>query len=193
MEDLQSFKLKRHHNCLSSDSQDIQIHLFSDASEQGFGTVAYLRYIQAGKTFCSMLASKTHVAPIKPQLSMPRLELQGAGLAVRLWNALKKELHLEILGVFFWTDSTTGLRYVNNKTRRFKPSVANRVAEILDSSKQEQWQYIHTSLNPADCCTRGLSAAALVEEPVRLGGLAFLQQGRVEGPAQINPATLALE
>ena len=156
--------------------------------------MAYLRYITAGTVVCSILASKTHVAPVKTELSIPRLELQGAVLATRLGNALLKELPLTIDdGVYYWTDSSTVLRYLKNETKRFKPFVANRVADILDSSTQEQWNYIHTSLNPADSCSRGLSASALIEEPSWLHGPNFLHYDKGEWPSQPNMQPIGLD
>ena len=75
IEELRNFQLNRHHQELTSASHNREVHVFSDASEQGFGAVAYLRYITAGTVVCSILASKTHVAPVKTELSIPRLEV----------------------------------------------------------------------------------------------------------------------
>jgi hypothetical protein len=105
--------------------------------------------VEEGDVICSILAAKTHIAPIKPQLSIPRLELQGAVLAVRLADSIERELYLPSLEKQFWTDSTTVLAYVKNENRRFKPFVANRVSEIRELSKAEQWRYVNTSMNIA--------------------------------------------
>ena len=192
VQELSKFRLQRHHQNLASDSQEIQLHVFSDASEQGFAAAVYLRYTTPAQIESSLLAAKTHISPIKPELSIPRLELQGAVLAVRLGNAVKKELPLEISEVCYWTDSNTVLRYLKNESRRFKPFVANRVTEILESSIPGEWNYIHTSQNPADCCTRGLSATALANAWSWLRGPAFLRHPMEEWPVQPNsgPTTL---
>ena len=78
--------------------------MFSDASERGFGAVAYLRYTSNNNIVCSFIAAKSPVAPIKPALSIPRLELQGALLVVRLWNSVKCEIDIPITKTLFWTD-----------------------------------------------------------------------------------------
>lgn len=38
----------------------------------------------------------------------------------------------------FWADSTSVLKYIRNKTARFKTFVANRVSEILRMSSLSQ-------------------------------------------------------
>lgn len=55
-----------------------QIHNFSDASTEGYGQVSYLRLVNtANKVHCSLLMSKSRVAPLK-MVTIPRLELQAA-------------------------------------------------------------------------------------------------------------------
>ncbi len=68
--------------------------MLCNASEHGFGTVGYLTYVakdQHDQVMTTFLAYKTCVAPLKV-LSIPRLELQGAVLAVRLGSLLQEEL-----------------------------------------------------------------------------------------------------
>lgn len=72
---------------------DIQLHTFVDASEQGFATVAFLRFDFNGSTMCSIVASKTRVAPLK-FLSIPRLELQAAVIGARLAQTITTSLSL---------------------------------------------------------------------------------------------------
>ena len=104
VEKLNTLKIPRHHTALTSNVQQTEIHMFSDASERGFGAVAYLRYTSNNNIVCSFIAAKSRVAPIKPALSIPRLELQGALLVVRLWNSVKCEIDIPITKTLFWTD-----------------------------------------------------------------------------------------
>ncbi|XP_064637114.1 uncharacterized protein LOC135493593 [Lineus longissimus] len=87
-----------------------------------------------------------------------------------------KELHLPITASIYWTDSTTVLRYLKNVTKRFKSFVANRISEILETTNSDQWRYIPTHLNPADCCSRGMKAAALCADEQWKTGPTFLRQ-----------------
>lgn len=72
-------------------------------------------------------------------------------------NMLRKELQLELQDSVFWTDSTAVLKYIGNEALRLKTFVANRVAIIRETTKVEQWHYINTHENPADCTSRGLT------------------------------------
>ena len=109
---LRVFELPR---CLCSDApQDVRVelHVFGDASEKGFGAVCYARYVfPDGGIEVAFVMSKTRVAPLR-QLSIPRLELQAALLAVRLADTVKRELTLCISKTVFWSDSKTVLLYI---------------------------------------------------------------------------------
>jgi hypothetical protein len=109
-----------------------QIHNFSDASQAGYGAVAYLRLTDdRGNTSSSFVMGKSRLAPIK-SVTIPRMELSAAVLATRLDKITREELSLPVDQSFFWTDSTCVLRYIENDTKRFQTFVANRVAAIRD-------------------------------------------------------------
>ncbi|XP_064631625.1 uncharacterized protein LOC135489924 [Lineus longissimus] len=183
------FKLPRHHPNFSPTVKDVELHIFSDASEIAFAAVAYLRYqIEDGIIVCSFLSSKSRVAPLKI-LSIPRLELQGALLAARLGKTLEDELKLRIDRKIHWTDSQIVLKYLNNGAKRFKPFVANRVAEILDITDGPDWRHVATNLNPADCSTRGLPVKSLTPESLWFQGPTFLSEAEENWPnSDIEPS-----
>ena len=111
----------------------IQLHVFANASEMGFGAVCYARYsLPDGAIKVSFVMGRNCVAPLK-QLSIPRLELQAAVLAVRLYCVVKQELTVNIKDAIFWSDSKTALQYIANESRCFHTFVANRVSEIHDN------------------------------------------------------------
>lgn len=76
--------------------------------------------------------AKAKVAPVK-YVSMPRLELCGCLVAVRMATTLLKELRIKIRRVVLLTDYTTNLRWFNSESSLFTPHVANKVGEILES------------------------------------------------------------
>ena len=177
---LKDLRIPRYHGCTIE--MNLELHIFCDASEAGFAAVAYLRMIHFSGIRCSFLASRCHVAPLKPVLSIPKLELQGAVMAVRLASTLCEILDAN--AVVFWTDSMTVLRYISNEERRWKIFVANRIAEIREHTEVSQWRYVPSSQNPADDATRGLSAEVMVAESRWFRGPKFLYFGEDGWPPQ---------
>ena len=124
----------------------IQLHVFADASEMGFGAVCYARYLLPDGTIkISFVMARNRVAPLK-QLSIPRLELRAAVLAVWLCCVVKQELTVNIKVTIFWSDSKTVLQYIANESRRFHTFVAKRVLEIHDATDPTQWRHVHLAI-----------------------------------------------
>ena len=59
----------------------------------------------------------------------------------------------------FWTDSKVVLGYIQNNPKRFKNFVANRIHQLHQSFRVEQWRYEPLKPNPADHASRGLGIA----------------------------------
>ena len=179
--------VKIHRPLIHSPEYDsIELHAFADASTIGFGAVVYLRTLyNDGSISCKFVIAKSRVAPVR-QLTVPRLELQGAVVAVRLVKAVRESLKSEINGVHFWTDSTTVLQWINSKTCRFHAFVANRISEILDSSQKHQWHHVISDENPADELSRGLRASDLHENHRWWKGPKFLQNANLIYPEPVH-------
>lgn len=151
-----------------------RLHHFSDASESGYGTVTYRRLQnESGDIHVSFILGKARVAPLKP-ITIPRLELTAAVLAVRIDKMMRSDLQLQLERSCFWTDSSTVLKYINNENRRFRTFVAYRISVIRGATHPVQWQYVHTSQNPADSASRGLTVQKLLNSKTWLTGPEFL-------------------
>lgn len=95
-----------------------QIHLFSDASSVGYGSVAYLRLRDdSDRVHCTFLMDKARLAPIK-SVTMPRLELSAATVSIRVGELLRREIDGDPEFVYH-TDSTTVLRYIAMSNNAF--------------------------------------------------------------------------
>ena len=152
----------------------IQLHYFADASEQGYGIVVYIRFTNTeGRVHCQLLLSKARVAPSK-KTTIPRMELTTATIAVKIHRKLQDLWNLRADLIFFWTDSMSVLRYINNETTRFHTFVANRITVIREGSECSQWKYVSSKQNPADCVSRGLSADELLKSQWWAKGPEFL-------------------
>jgi hypothetical protein len=176
---ISNFRIPRYHG---SNSDSRELHIFCDASEAGFAAVAHLRLLDDDTILCSFLASKSHLAPIKGTLTIPKLELQGAVMAVRLFTLLKESIHFN--EAVFWTDALTVLRYINNEEKKWKIFVANRISEIREHTEPTQWRYVPSHLNPADDATRGLQVQMLCDSSRWLNGPDFLCQSENHWPVQ---------
>ncbi len=134
-------------------------HVFSDASEQAYGVVAYLRFQMKNNILMSLVMAKSRVATLK-YVTIPRLELCAALMATRLAATITSQLRINIDSTTFHTDSITVMRWINYKHSRFQAYVGNRIGQILRATP-EQWRHVPGRLNPADECSRGLLAADL--------------------------------
>ena len=147
--------------------------------------VAYLR--SQPKEYSADLAfviGKCRVAPMR-HLSIPRLELHAAFMAVRLKEQIVKEHEMRINSCSFWSDSTTVLQWIHSFHRKQKLFVANRVAEILKTTDVPKWKHVSVINNPADIGTRAIN----IEELKRsewLSGPACLKRSESEWPEQVN-------
>ena len=174
-----------------SNLKNIELHVFSDGSETGYGACAYLRITdQHDSTACCLVLGKSRLAPIK-QSSIPRLELCGAVVSCRLYVMLTRELDLKIDQVIFWTDSTILLGYINNTTRRFKTFVGNRLSYIHEVTSPEQWRYVDSASNPADLASRGIDPDDDASLKKWLNGPDFLLQDESTWPRLANRPEIA--
>lgn len=153
-----------------------ELHLFGDASEKGYGTVAYVRFVDSsGKVSCSILMAKTRLAPLK-KVTVPRLELAAAHLCVVVRNIIRRELDIEFDKEWYWTDSMIVLQCLNNDKKRFQRFVANRLGFIREHSEPSQWHHVPSNLNPADCASRGVNIRNFVKNEEWKSGPQFLWQ-----------------
>ena len=152
-----------------------QLNHFSDACENGYGTVSYIKLTNdKGNVHCSFLIGKSRVAPLK-QTTIPRMELTAAVMAVNIDKMMRKELDIELQDSAFWTDSTAVLKYITNEALRLKTFVANRIVVIKDNTNVEQWNHVDTSENPADCASRGLTVEKFLDNRMWTQGPSFLK------------------
>ncbi|XP_042236996.1 uncharacterized protein LOC121876124 [Homarus americanus] len=139
-----------------------------------YGAVTYLRMVDSGGSIqCSFVYGRAKLAPLK-QLTIPRLELCAAVLAVNADRTIRREMTMTIHESYFWTDSMLVLQYIANSSRRFQTFVANRIAVIQELLRTDQWRHVGTSLNPADDATMGLPVLDLVAGSRWIRGPDFL-------------------
>ncbi|KMQ90460.1 hypothetical protein RF55_9785 [Lasius niger] len=159
----------------------VEVHGFSDASEQAYAAVVYLRVIEDGRPHISLVMAKTRVAPLK-RVSLPCLELCAASLLAKLAEHVCAILSLEASPVFLWTNSTVALSWIRGHPAKWTTFVANRVAEIQRLNRDAKWLHVPGRINPADCASRGVSPRELLEHPLWWGGPGFHSEDPVSWP-----------
>ncbi|XP_025193542.1 uncharacterized protein LOC112593380, partial [Melanaphis sacchari] len=161
----------------------IQGHLcgFCDASEKGFSAVVYLRLRSRSGPVISLLGAKTKMAPTKAS-TIPRLELCAAVLLARWMARLKFTLErkIKITQSYAWSDSTTVLSWLKLPHDSFKIFVSNRVHKVTTLLPACNWNYIPSTSNPADCASRGIFPAELVNHELYWGGPDVLYRDETE-------------
>lgn len=180
--DLQEIKVQR---CLQSNAKvkSRSLHVFTDASSEAYGAVAYQRCIyENGQVSSSFVMSKSRVSPLKA-ISIPRLELLGAVLGLRLAEKINNSLQMNLKDTTFWSDSMNVLWWIRNQSRKLKPFVANRIGLIQSITSPDQWRYVPTKINPADLPTRGSALKELENNVIWWNGPRFLQGSMDEWPA----------
>ena len=166
---------------------DSQLHIFTDASLEAYGAVAYLRHeYQSGNVTVRFVMSKAKVTPLK-SISVPRLELMAAIVGLRIAETVGQTLGLPKEKWIFWSDSLDVLYWVRGHSRQFKPFVSNRVGEIQSKVDPAQWRYTPTKVNPADKLSRGMTADSLVREQTWWNGPEYLSQPEEMWPTKSLP------
>ena len=172
LEDMQVIRVHRHLG-FAKDTKFVLVCCV-DASLEAICAVFYVRSeTPDGTVSVRFLFGKCKVTPTKA-LSVPRLELLAATLGAELSLDIRKYLG-GIKKIKFYTDSTDVLFWLNQPSKMFKPFIANRAGLIQRMTHIPFWYKIHTSINPADIGSRGVSIKNLAPGNLYHDGPPFLQ------------------
>lgn len=141
---------------------------YCDASMKALGVCIYLVSTdKSGVRVSNLLTSKSRLAPY-PAQTIPRLELMGAVLAVKVMAQVKKSFpEIPDHMIHLFSDSRNVIFWIYSGSMSWPPFVANRRKTILEGSKISQWGHVDTKENPADLPSRGCSLQEL-KDPDRL-------------------------
>ncbi|XP_075256575.1 uncharacterized protein LOC142349048 [Convolutriloba macropyga] len=159
-------------------SLDIELYVFCDASTTAYAAVLCIRQSFDGSVHARMLTATTKVDPIR-NLCAQWLDLCAALLGANLVEAVSSSLsdqRFPTTKVDAWTDSTLTLVWLQEFQRKWNTFVANRVATIQNVISSSNRNFVPTEENPADCASRGISAANLAKHSLWWSGPHWLEK-----------------
>ena len=108
-----------------------RIIVFSDASDKGYGAVAYCHTKNSqGRWESHILCARSRVAPNNRMLTFPKKELAGCLVAAELAKFLHEELGISKEQFHLYSDSTVCLFQLMKPLHVLTPFVSNRVEKI---------------------------------------------------------------
>ncbi|XP_066910509.1 uncharacterized protein [Clytia hemisphaerica] len=175
----QEIRVERAYSSVKQNVKEIQLHGFSDASDDAHGCCIYTRIVSKdGDIKTSLVTSKSHVNPIKTKsktkpddqkLTTPRMELVAILIVSRLMNVVKRhlEMNFEFEKFTVWTDSSVAYCWVKNietsrKQDRYIKNISDEIRRNFESLSIEL-KLVATKQNPSDVASRG-------SKPARLAG-----------------------
>ncbi|RLU17691.1 hypothetical protein DMN91_009927 [Ooceraea biroi] len=136
----------------------VELHGFSDASQNALGAVVYLRtFSEFDDAKVTLLAAKSKVAPIK------------------------KRSHASS------SPPRVCLAWIRGQPCQWGEFVANRVALVQETVPDAHWHHVSGTDNPVDCASRGLLPHRLLLHSLWWYGPEWLQQPLVSWPSAVPP------
>ncbi|GMT02408.1 hypothetical protein PENTCL1PPCAC_24582, partial [Pristionchus entomophagus] len=166
---LENFSLPIDRYSHLSDSDEITLVAFSDASQHAMATCIYSWSPHSNPT---LLISKCKLAPIKAASTIPKMELDSLVMSHSLLrftvDALRKEFPEKPIHVYTYSDSAVVLHWCKPEfSKPLGPFVNNRVKKINEIRDElsdfhhaiyHHPRHVRSEFNRADHSTRGLTA-----------------------------------
>lgn len=181
--ELRKIRIPRH--IMISNYVKVEMHGFSDASDQGYGAAIYILSEDIkGNKACHLICAKSRIAPTERR-STARLELCGGVVLANLMQQVEKAFIVKIDKKICWMDSAIALHWLKKSPSQLQPFVANRVSEIQELSKEITWRHVRGEQNPADMISRGLLPDEIVINRMWWHGPEFLMLPENHWPVSI--------
>ncbi|XP_059054953.1 uncharacterized protein LOC131849000 [Achroia grisella] len=166
---------------------------FADASEKAYGAVVYLHVSNNGINSVHLMCSKSRVSPTKT-VSLARLELCAALVLAKLIRIVCDTCskRLTISNVIAFSDSTVTLCWIYSSPHRWDTFVGNRVSQLQSYLAPDSFRHVSGIDNPADCLSRGLTPAQIIDHPLWFHGPPWLSSSPSEWKiAEFNPTSIS--
>ncbi|CAB0038626.1 unnamed protein product [Trichogramma brassicae] len=139
---------------------------------------------QEDRAHLHLLVARTKLASIKslkdyprkqPRMTIPRLELRAAFLAIRLLHAICSELSIRMEDCVAWSDSRIALHWIRSAEPTGNSIVDGYVQQIQELAPTDIWQHVPSAQNPADVASRGASVPQLLDHDLCSESVGFSQ------------------
>ena len=118
--------------------------------------------------------------------TIPILELEAALDAVKLAEAVMRELKLGHCPCAYWTDSTIVLLSLHADSKKFSVYSRNRISQIQEKTCINDWRHVPTKLNPANYASQGCAENRLIGSNTWFEGPKFLKRALSEWPKKLS-------
>lgn len=95
----------------TNSNKHVELIGFADASQRAYGAVIYVRCYENDRIWCTLLTSRSRVAPLK-QNTIPRLELCAAEVLANLMSDVRRECRIMYAPYYLFSDSTIVLQWI---------------------------------------------------------------------------------
>nr|CAD2196659.1 unnamed protein product [Meloidogyne enterolobii] len=163
-----------------------QLHVFSDASENAYAACVYLRSSNGPNVKATLIFARNRLRPkkAKSSLTIPRMELLGALIAVRAKIHVETELHRPISAVHFWLDSRIVLAWIQSVEP--KPQFEQRRLAEIRNGARGTFHFVRTEQNSADIATRGSTPMELQKSTLWWNGPEWIVRPSDEWPDELS-------
>ncbi|XP_014209356.1 uncharacterized protein LOC106640009 [Copidosoma floridanum] len=151
------------------------LHGFYDASKRAYAAAIYSDSLGGQST---LLLAKTKVASIK-RITIPRLELCGAMLLLKLAKHLVHSLSSKPESVFLWTDSQIIIEWLKKHPSHWPTFVANSTSMIIATLPDATWSHVRSESRP----NRGLTPVLLSTHRLWWQGPTWITKSQANWPA----------
>ena len=155
--------------------------VFSDAFKDAYAACAYVRQRKNNQFESNLILSKNRLAPIK-KMSIDRIKLCGAVLNKRLKVFIEKECRYRFEKSYHIVDSQIVHAMIQKSSYGFNTFTATRIGEIQEGTYSENWYWVESKYNIADCLTRGRKPDDIGLESACQKGPDFLKQAEDKWP-----------
>ena len=171
---------------LNFKATDLELHGFSDASNNGQAACIYLRTKDPNSKDgykVDFVIGKAKVRPLNAVTTIPREELEAARLLARLFQTVLDAHDLSLAKCFCWTDSSCVYFWLKQPLGVLTPFCSNRIKAIKDLGLN-QWSYVASSHNAADQPAKSMMPRELIDEmkPIYKTGPLWLRKDKSQWP-----------